>query len=168
MHKPLQQPASRPWLQRVSQALAKGWATMRKHRAQRQASPAAQHAPGAASMAGAALSEAWLDMEQLVDFYRALGMTSAAVDVLTEHLKAADWAGPLPYLKLMEIHAQDDNRNAYLLTQTLLEQRYAMAVPEWPRAAAAASRPARLHSTAPGRLRTAKASPRSKASKVSF
>ena len=109
-------------------------------------------------MAGAAQSEAWLDLEQLVDFYMALGMTSAAVDVLTEHLKAADWAGPLPYLKLMDIHAQDDNRNAYLLTKTLLEQRFAMAVPEWPRAAAAASRPARLPGAAPSRPLKAKRS----------
>ncbi|MBQ0935704.1 hypothetical protein [Ideonella paludis] len=168
MHKPVQQPVSRPWLQVVSHRLARGWAALRKLQAQRRASPTAQPSPGAVSMAAAAQCEAWLDMEQLVDFYMALGMTSAAVDTLTEHLKAADWAGPLPYLKLMEIHAQDDNRNAYLLTKTLLEQRYAMAVPDWPRAVASASRPARLQGTAPGRPRPAKLSPRNSTRKVSL
>lgn len=137
MFKPPSNPSTpHPWARLLRRALQQGWtAAIARwgHRAPKQphstslAPPCRGVAPSAE-----ARHEAWLDMEQTVDFYMALGMVGAATEVLIEHLKAADWAGPLPYLKLLEIHAKDDNRNAYALTKTLLEQRFAVQAPAWP------------------------------------
>lgn len=145
MFKSTSEPATvRLWVRHVRRALALGWTTATAHWRRRepgQSHPAstAQACRGVAPSAKAR-REAWLDLEQTVDFYMALGMVGAAAEVLTEHLKAADWAGPLPYLKLLEIHAKDDNRNAYALTKTLLEQRFAVQAPAWPGKVRAAAR----------------------------
>lgn len=137
MFKPPSKPTpGRPWARLLRRALQQGWAAAAarwNRRSPSQADSALAESPNRGRPPSAeARREAWEDLEQTVDCYLALGMVGAAAEVLTEHLKAADWAGPLPYLKLLEIHTKDDNRNAYALTKTLLEQRFAVQAPAWP------------------------------------
>jgi hypothetical protein len=72
-----------------------------------------------------------IDLEQQADFFIALGHDDAAIDLLMAHMRSTGGSGPLPFLKLLEIHRRRDQREAYERTRIRFNQRFNSVAPEW-------------------------------------
>ncbi len=75
--------------------------------------------------------DALIDLEQQTEFFVLLGDDDAAVELLRAHLRAHDDAGPLPYLKLLQIHRRRGAREAYERVGRRFTQRFAAPAPGW-------------------------------------
>jgi hypothetical protein len=72
-----------------------------------------------------------IDLEQQADFFIALGHDDAAIDLLMAHLRSTGGSTPLPFLKLLEIHRQRGDREAYERTRMRFNQRFNSVAPDW-------------------------------------
>jgi hypothetical protein len=101
--------------------------------------------PGSRAHHGARLPSSWaddalaqaggidelIDIEQQAEFFVLLGEELAAIDLLQAHLRQRGGAGPLPYLRLLEICRGRGDREAYELARRHLEERFGAPVPRW-------------------------------------
>ena len=72
-----------------------------------------------------------IDLEQQADFFLALGQDDEAVDLLLTHLRRTGGTSPMPFLKLLEIHRQRGEREAYDRTRVRFNQRFNAVAPDW-------------------------------------
>ncbi len=70
-----------------------------------------------------------LDLEQQAEFFIAIGQEEAAIELLQGSVRAGRGADPLPYLKLLALHARRDDREAYERTALRFARRYNARVP---------------------------------------
>lgn len=75
--------------------------------------------------------EELIDLEQQAEFFEALGQDDAAIELLHSHLNEHPDASPLPYLKLLEIHRRQGDRQAYEDIQTHFNERFNAYAPSW-------------------------------------
>ena len=76
-------------------------------------------------------AEALIDLEQQADFFLALGQDDAAVERLVAELRTVDGHSPMPWLKLMQIHRQRDDRAAYQRALDRFRQRFGPHGADW-------------------------------------
>ena len=70
-----------------------------------------------------------LDLEQQAEFFIAIGQEEAAIELLQGSVRASRGADPLPYLKLLSLHARRNDRDAYERTALRFARRYNARVP---------------------------------------
>ncbi len=75
--------------------------------------------------------EELIDLEQQAEFFCVLGQDESAIDLLMAHLRSSGGASPMPYLKLLEIYRQREDRAAYERIQQRFNQRFNGIAPDW-------------------------------------
>lgn len=75
--------------------------------------------------------EELIDLEQRAEFFVALGQEESAIALLQSHVQHHPDGSPLPYLKLMEIHQQRGDRDAYESVRGEFNQRFNAYAPAW-------------------------------------
>jgi hypothetical protein len=75
--------------------------------------------------------EELIDLEQQAEFFCVLGQDESAIDLLVAHLRSSGGASPMPYLKLLEIYRQREDRAAYERIQKRFNQRFNAVAPDW-------------------------------------
>jgi hypothetical protein len=75
--------------------------------------------------------EELIDFEQQVDFFVVLGQDEAAIDLLMSQVRVSGGSGPLPYLKLLEIHRRRGDDDAYERIRERFNLRFNASAPEW-------------------------------------
>ncbi len=88
--------------------------------------PPEQRAPSAAQPV-----DALIDLEQQVEFFVLLGDDGAAVELLQAHLRTHAAAGPLPYLRLLQMHRRREERDEHTRVGRRFAQRFATPAPVW-------------------------------------
>lgn len=87
--------------------------------------------PASPAANGKVSVEELIDLEQQAEFFEALGQDEAAIELLHSHLNEHPDASPLPYLKLLEIHRRQGDRQAYEDIQTHFNERFNAYAPSW-------------------------------------
>lgn len=75
--------------------------------------------------------EELIDLEQQAEFFIALGQEESAIALLQTHVQHHPDGSPLPYLKLMELHQQRGDREAYEAVRADFNRRFNAYAPAW-------------------------------------
>ena len=72
-----------------------------------------------------------IDLMQQAEFFVALGQDEPAIDLLAAHLRGTGGTSPMPYLKLLEVHRQRGEYEAYERIRERFNQRFNGVAPGW-------------------------------------